>query len=131
MTLVPRPAMELSTAARAPWPTASMAITAATPMMMPSMVRKVRRRLRERERRAMRKRAESCKSGPSLGWGKLIQGFAGRARLRIGLVKDDMSVPHDHLATGEFGDIGFMGHQHHGDALGIEPLEKVHDFDAG
>ncbi|MNH23847.1 hypothetical protein D3C79_837590 [compost metagenome] len=54
MVLVPMALMSSITLARAPWPRATTLTTAAMPMMMPSMVRKVRMRWASMACRAMR-----------------------------------------------------------------------------
>jgi hypothetical protein len=54
MMLVPAERSVRSTEDRAPVPSATIAITAATPMMTPSIVSTVRNRFRERARPAMR-----------------------------------------------------------------------------
>jgi hypothetical protein len=53
-TLVPRLLIDASTEACAPWPTATMAITAPTPIMMPSMVRRERSLFRMSASKEMR-----------------------------------------------------------------------------
>src|SRR4051794_27887449 len=95
MTLVPRLAMLVCTMVLAPCPTDNMAITAPTPMMMPSMVRNERNLLRARERRAMTSRAERRMSGdlfrrPQAG--ELRGCPQGRG---VALVADHLAVPED------------------------------------
>ena len=53
--LLPRLEICCFTASVAPWPSVTMVMTAETPMMTPSTVRKARVRLRRISRRAMRK----------------------------------------------------------------------------
>ena len=55
MVLVPILLIDSVMEACAPFPMESMAITAATPMMIPSMVKRLRVLLRKRARQAMRK----------------------------------------------------------------------------
>ena len=56
MMLVPADFSDVSTEARAPLPSATIAITAATPMITPSIVRVVRSRLRPSARAARSER---------------------------------------------------------------------------
>ena len=63
MTFVPKPAIEPATADFAPSPTDNMVMTAATPMIMPSMVRAVRSLLRASDLNAIRKSAQKIMSG--------------------------------------------------------------------
>src|SRR5258708_2248187 len=66
MRLVPREAIWSCTCCCAPWPTPTVAITAPTPMMMPSMVNSDRILLRVSARIAMRKIASKSINTPLL-----------------------------------------------------------------
>src|SRR5690606_2512337 len=126
MRLLPRLATELRMASPAPRPTASMAITAATPITMPRIVRKVRILLRASERSARRRRAETGMSGglgTGEGFGERLQRRARRGGGGHGFVHGDAPVAYHDPALGEGGDVGFVRHQHDGDAPRVQVLE--------
>src|SRR5690606_26148653 len=131
MTLEPRLAIELFIVSPAPRPTASMAITAATPMMTPSMVRNERILRRASERRAMRNRSAKRMSVLSRRGDQGLQLLARVADPRGGLVTEDAAVAHHDLALGESGHVGLVGDQHDGDAALVQFLEHLHDLEAG
>ena len=142
--LVPRLSICLRTASLAPWPTATMAISAATPMKTPSMVSAERVRLRPiawiaaaaiisakaqaavaRERG--RRRFGVCQA-PATPLDRPATRLAGSRPL----VGDDQAVAHRHHAIGIGGDVRRMGHDDDGDAaLAIELHQRFHDLMRG
>ena len=87
-----------------------MTITAATPMMMPSMVSAERSLLTRSAPRAMRRMAA-----------KLMRSASGQRRRRVAwrvrLVLDHLAVAEVDHAPGEGGDVVLVGDQHDGDAV--------------
>src|SRR5262249_38776594 len=103
-----------------PWTMETTAITAATPMMMPSVVRIERIRLARRAARAMRKFSKKTTgASPLLPSGGRGHGSRLRGACR-GLVGDDFTVLEQHLAPGVLGDVRLVGDQHHGVAALVE-----------
>ena len=108
-----------------------MAMTAPTPMMIPSMVRLERILLRPRALKAMRRVMEKFMRSPSsaVAGSWLRSSAACRGWIRV--VLDHFSVPEDHMPAGITGDVRFMGHQDDGDpGLLVELLEDFHDLQA-
>src|SRR6478672_10406341 len=108
-----------------PWTIDTTAITAATPMMIPSVVRIERIRLARRAARAMRK--FSKKTTACLLSGRSGGGRSGCAGPRRRLVGDDLAVAQQHLAPGVLGDVGLVGDEDHRVAALVELVEEVHD----
>src|SRR5579871_408650 len=133
----------------APLPTATIAITAPTPMMMPSMVRALRSLLTRSARNAIRilcktlfmvhasglampLKLDSCRRLLFVLGHPLLQFPLGVARLRDQFIGQHLAVFERNDAVGVVGDIGFVRHHHDADALlPIEPLEDRHDLHAG
>src|SRR3972149_8148201 len=67
MRLLPKAEMLASTAALAPWPMLTMAMTAATPIIIPSMVRRARILFLPKERNDKAKVAPTLIVAPRLG----------------------------------------------------------------
>src|SRR5882762_1607813 len=112
----------------APSPTASMAITAPTPTIMPSMVRTERSLFLARARIAMRRRALKSMIGSVLECRKGLENV-GRARPISHLfIAADLSITELNRALRELSNIGFMGYQDDGQALIVEFLKNPHDF---
>src|SRR3990170_2453691 len=121
--------------ARAPEPSAIMAITDATPMITPSMVSAERTLLRRIARSATR-RVSWMSIAPPSGLG-----FDGRQRQQLRrrvasaldrLVAHDAPVADRDDAGGVAGDVVLVGDQQHGDAaVAVETLQDLHDLDAG
>src|SRR5262245_59980257 len=111
-----------STRACAPAPTAIIVITAATPMMMPSMVSVLRSLFTRRARSAMRmlasqvmlpppnfSRRRSCRRRHLV---EFPQHRAGIGGLGIQLIADDVAVAKAHDARGKSCDIVLVGDEH-------------------
>ena len=113
-----------STRLRAPEPIATMAITAATPMTMPSMV--------SRLRRAFAMMAESAERMASINLMRRPPRPRSRASSgRLALILDDAAVPEAHEAAGMAAHIGVVRHEHDGDALAVQLLEQAQDLVRG
>src|SRR6185503_7191722 len=97
-----------STAARAPLPSASMAITEATPMTTPSMVSAARNLLAETLRNAVRRRSVSD----------------------IGINLGQKAVAHGVDAAGITCHVHIMRHDYDRAALIIQFFQEVHDLGA-
>ena len=124
-TLVPRLSICLRTASLAPWPTATMAISAATPMNTPSMVSAERILLRpiacaaaasDHQRKGQECRRSAAPDRAAAGGWKIAEratsaAVAGDRRLRYLFVGNDLAVAHGHDAVGIGGNIGFVGDQ--------------------
>src|SRR5258708_13879425 len=113
---------------RAPWPTPSMAITAPTPMMMPSMVRTERILLRDNARIAMRMIASRSMFRSILERWQGLDYFRGPRPVHDGLVATNLTVAELNAALREIPDVRFVGHQHNRKALIVQFLENIHDF---
>ena len=65
------------------------------------------------------------------------QGWKGSILIRVlaealgGLVGEDLAVADVDDAMSVFGDVGLVGDEHDGVALGVERVEEGHDLDAG
>src|SRR4051812_39235692 len=109
-----------------PWTIETTAITAATPMMIPRVVRTERMALARRAASAIRKfsRKTTALSGCSRGASGVAIGGSGGSGggggPRRRLVGDDLAVLERHLALGEGGDIGLVGDQDDGIAGAVE-----------
>src|SRR5262245_63875329 len=131
--LVPRPLICSSTRACAPAPTASMVITAGTPLMMPSMVSVLRSLFTRRARRAMRMLATSVIEFPC-SRGLLVE--LPQHRLRVGglvhtLVVHDVPVAETDDARSKCGDIVLVRDQHHRHTAAVQLLQQPHQLETG
>src|SRR5579862_7654701 len=112
-------------------------MTAATPMIMPSMVSAVRSLLRPRAFSAMRKimktdMADSCRSDCEQGSGQRGELLAGAPPALDLAIVYHQAVPELHDARAVLGDVVLVRDEQDGDAaLGVELLKNVHDLDAG
>src|SRR6187402_2696543 len=98
-----------------PCPMATMAMTAATPMMMPSMVRKARSLFRWSARKATRMRFNGCISlSIVVRNGKGSQGLPGVTDIFVLKVLLYFSVPQHDGAAAEGGDIRLVGYEDDG-----------------
>src|SRR5258707_8642046 len=97
---------------RAPWPTPSMAITAPTPMMMPSMVRTERILLRDSARIAIRIIASRSMFRSVLEPWQALDHFRCARPVLDGLVATNLSVAEFNTAFREICDIRLDGHHH-------------------
>src|ERR1035437_4741207 len=104
--LVPSRSICLRTASLAPWPTATMAIKAATPIKTPSMVKAERIMLRQ----------SACMAAAMIISPKLKMGLLRRAAAGNG-------------RCARAADVGLVGDDDDGNALlAIEPRQRLHDF---
>ena len=136
-TFVPALRMRSSIDDWAPCPMATMTITAATPMIMPSAVSAVRMALRRRAVTAM----DNVMAGDMVGslCRELLAPGVVLAKLvrRITALLHGPIEPHTPVAETDdarrvLGDVGLVGHEHDRDALfGVQPLEDPHYLDAG
>src|SRR5215472_9393446 len=102
------------TCSRAPWPKATMAITAPTPIMIPSMVRPERSLLRASARNASRIVARnSDKLHDSVfEHGHVLQHDFGKGPLCDGFVFAYCAIAKHDCPLGEMGDVRFVSDQH-------------------
>src|ERR1041385_1607411 len=120
--LVPKLAICSCTLFLAPSPMATIAITAPTPMMMPSMVRKERSLFLAKARRAIRHAMINMRSPPAS-----VSRNPTLARIR-----NEQTIAKDDPPLGILRDVGLMGNQDDGDAfLLVQVLKQLHDFIAG
>src|SRR5262245_58103857 len=118
-------------AARAPEPSAIMAITEATPITTPSMVRADRILLRRMARPAMRSVEASSISGLRLRRRERPQLRRRVPALRHTLVGHDSPVAEGDDPLAVLRDVLLVGDQHHGDSpLAVQTLERLHDLNA-
>src|SRR4029077_9715817 len=111
--LVPRLAICRSTSERAPAPTAIMTMTDPTPMMMPSVVSTVRRKLVAIAVTAALRQLMAVMGSPQ---------SAGNTD-----VFDDRTVPEQDAAPSVPRHIGVVGHDDDGDPLAVELAKQAHD----
>src|SRR5919108_2420149 len=117
----------------APVPSATIVITAATPMIIPSIVSAVRILLRPSAFNAIRKIIRIDMGSHSLG----RFGQRGELVVRVppacdGPVGHDVAVAERHHARAVFGDVHLVRDEHDRDAaLLVQPLKNAHHFDAG
>ena len=122
-TLVPIDANACSTRARAPSPIATIAITAATPMMMPSAVSSDRSLLRSSARSATRMTSARPHDAPARA--------SRPRRCPLRAIFLDQAVAHDDHALGVGRDVRLVGDQHDRDAVAGERAEQRHHLVAG
>src|SRR5450759_4409075 len=128
--LEPRAANCSCAFAAAPWPIPITAMTAPTPMIMPSMVRLERILLRPSARRASRNAAENSIAGTSiLDCGHGLQYLARDLRNRDDLVSPDLAVAKYNFTLGKLSDIRLMRHKNNRQSIRIQSLEQLHHFD--
>ncbi len=121
-TLVPKLAICERIVDLAPSPMATMAITAPTPMMMPSMVRNARSLLRARARSAIRNVINQA----------FTRSSCHRHLVRLGLSEITAPSREDDLPLGMLGDVRLVGHENNGNTLiAIQVLKQTHDLAAG
>src|ERR1700675_3040164 len=124
--LEPMAAICCCTCCCAPWPSPTMAITAPTPMMMPSMVRMERILLRASARIAIRTTAISSMRSSILQGGQRLQDLAGAQDVGGLFVPADAAVAEDDRALGELRDVVLVGDEHDGQPLLlIQPLQDL------
>src|ERR1041385_4416058 len=117
--LVPMLSICACTEAEAPWPILTIAITAETPMMMPSIVRAARILLRTRARKATRmiiKRVIYLLLVLVIivvsDYRKMLQLFRGIALFCVLAIGFDLAVFEDHHAMRVLRDVGLVRHEH-------------------
>src|SRR5262245_3591575 len=117
------------TAASAPRPMLTMVITAATPMMMPSIVSAERSLFRRSARSAVTKVIErTFMTSPPTPGGSSGGSCDGSRATDVG---DDVPVAEGDAALGELGDVGLVRDEHDRDALvAVEADEQVQDVEA-
>src|SRR5687768_14387620 len=120
----------------------TIAITAETPMMMPSIVRDARILLRTRARKATRMIIMRFILFPIAGcrlllivvvvidhW-QVLQLFSRITRILNLLVRLDLSILEHHYAARVLRDVGLVRDEHQRDAsLPVQPLKDLHHFD--
>src|ERR1019366_6752968 len=119
------------TVCRAPCPTPNIAITAPTPMMMPSMVRIERILLRPRARIAIRMMASRSMARLILQLWQVLDDLRCPGPIQDSLIAADPTVTKLNAAFRELCDVRFVRHQHNGQAVIVQFLENVHDLDRG
>src|ERR1700682_2041960 len=115
----------------APCPTASMAITAPTPTIMPSMVRTERSLFLARARIAMRRRALKSMIGSVLQCRQGLEDVGCARPISHCFIAADLSIAELNRALRELSNIGFVGYQDDGQALIVEFLKNPHDLNRG
>src|SRR5688572_5199946 len=124
-----------------PWTIETTAITAATPMMMPSVVRTERILLARMAEKATRKFSDRIKRSP-LPCPPPLRGRGSRRPARRGtrspcdcagrgMVVRHLAVAELDLAPCVIGDVGLMGHQEDRVARLMQLVEQVHDLPGG
>ena len=132
MRFEPRLLIWSSTRACAPAPTATIVMTAATPMMMPSIVSAERSLLMRSAASAMRSVARKFMARPPPPALPRRGSHAPRASLRrVRRVDDQAAVAEGEQARGEGGDVVLVGDDDDGDAAAVELLQQRHHLDAG
>ncbi len=124
-------AMVRWTALDEPWPISIMAMTAATPMTMPSVVRAARRTLRRRPPRAVWRVPLNRPAGSPAPDRSSRQAYGGARWHNLGLggsgigaFRFDPTVPDPDNASGVASHFRIVGNEKDGDAFFlIEPLE--------
>src|ERR1700674_839099 len=106
-----------------------MAITAPTPMMMPSMVRTERILWRDRARMAMRMIASKSICRSVLQLGQVLDDLGRDGPILNPLIAANLSVTKLNTAFSVLCDVGLVRHQHNRQALIIQLLKNVHDLD--
>src|SRR5512146_2873835 len=132
-TLEPMAAIWSCTCRCAPWPTPTIAMTAATPMMMPSMVRLERILFRASARQAIFRMAMMSIAilGSILKRRHGLQHFRGAGGRGVELVAPHPSIAEDQHALGVLRNSVLVRDQHDGQPLLVEALEDVHDLHRG
>ena len=117
----------------APVPSATIVITADTPMIMPSMVSAVRILLRASALNATRSTIRNdMVRRPPRSSGSCASSSAAVRRLVTARSVFTSAVAERHDARAVLGDVGFVRDQHDGDAaLDVQALEQAHHLDAG
>src|SRR5215216_1023578 len=129
--LVPILSICACTEADAPWPMLTIAITAETPMMMPSIVRAARILLRIRARKATRMiiKKSMLLLVVIFNDGQVLQLLSRVTRIRDLLVRLDLSVFEDDYAACVLRDVGLVRDKHQRDAsFSIQTLKDFHHF---
>src|SRR5215469_12122345 len=117
-------------ASRAPWPTASIAITAPTPMTIPNIVSTERILLRAKARIAMRAVATRSMASILQPWQR-FEDFRGTRTIVDAFVTPNPTIKKLNATLRELRDLQFVGYQDDGQAVVIEVLKDVHDLDRG
>src|SRR5262245_12190361 len=135
-----------ATRAWAPAPTATMVMTAPTPMTMPSMVRALRSLLTRSALTAMRVLAQSvmglprCACSPRASWDFLVlrvliwQGgeqLSGLHRILLRRVSRDSAIAEAQDSPCVARHVWLVGDDDDGDAVTVQVLEQGHDLHAG
>src|SRR5262252_6191540 len=107
-----------------------MAITAPTPMMMPSMVRLERSLLRASARIAIRMMASRSISGGSILQRRQVLQDVGRQwPVDNLLIPPDLSVTEMNRSSRKLRNIGLVSDQNDGETVVVELPENFHDLD--
>ena len=128
--LTPRSRMLCSMRDWAPWPMATMQITAPTPMMMPSMVSMLRILVRSMLRKAMRISFSGFMMSPQAA-AAAAEIAPGAAPVRTGSSRTIRPSRSSTMRLRIPGDVRFVGDHDDGQALVVELLEQGQDLDAG
>src|SRR6266852_8468041 len=106
-----------------------MAITAPTPIMMPSMVRMERSLLRARARIAMRTIATKSIYASILKRGHILHNLCRNGPVLHQFIAPDCAVLEVDAALGEFRNVRLVSHQHDGQPVVIQLLKYLQDLD--
>src|SRR5207248_2660428 len=112
----------------APCPTPTIAITAPTPMMIPSMVSPERSLLRPSARTAILTMETKSITRSVLQRRHGLHHLCRPRPIRHRVVPPDLSVAKHDRALRILRDVGFMRHQHHRQSFVVQRLENVHDL---
>src|ERR1700726_1104716 len=113
----------------APWPTLTMAITAPTPIMMPSMVRMERSLLRAKARMAIRMIANKSIEASILEYRHILQNLRRNRTVLHQFIATNCAVLEVDTAFGKLCDIGLVRDQDNGQPIVIQLLEYFQNLD--
>src|SRR5579884_1184466 len=130
--LEPRFAICFCTVWSAPCPIPTIAITAPTPMMMPSMVRTERILFRASARKAIcNVESRSINASLVFQYRHRLQRFSCAHTISDHFVAPDLAIAKDHSPFRELGNVMLVRHQDDGEAFVIERLKNLHHLDGG
>src|SRR4051794_26456339 len=134
ITFWPRLAICACTCAFAPLPIPTIAITAPTPIIIPSAVRAERSLFRRSARNAIRnvdpKRILALHRYQIIDCRKPAQFFSSNEPVGDRTIATHKTIAHHHVAPCESRDVRFVRDHDDGDAVIVQLLENSHDLDA-
>src|SRR5215472_11367887 len=115
----------------APWPMPTMAITAPTPMMMPSMVNSVRILLRASARKAIRNVERRSIALLFFQDRQGLQHLRGAGLVGDDFIAADFAVAEDDSPPRKLRDVVLVRHQHNRQPLPVQRLQDLHHLHRG